>query len=296
MNNILVKALNEICKEENINITSFSKDWVFRLEKDGVVKFINGFKFPCNDMSVAEICNDKIALSDILNFYKISHIEHIPVFDTDYESVTDDFLENILKYSDKAVVKENKGSCGRNIFICNNVKEIREKLEFLFNTEYLVAISPFYEIDFEYRVIMVNNKPEIIYGKKIKSVVGDGTSTIEKLCKNLDITTEYLDEKTLKSVPNKDEKVKLSSFHNLSKYGEFFENIEENVKEKLTKIAVDVTKNIGINFCSVDIVKCEHNYKVLEVNSGVMAEKYGLGKNFNKVKEVYKKALLTSFQ
>ncbi len=296
MNNVLVKALNEICKEENINITSFSKDWIFRLEKDGKVKFINGFKFPCNDMSVAEICNDKVALSDLLNFYEIPHIEHIPIFDTDYENITDEFLQNILKFSNKAIVKENKGSCGRNIFICNSVSEIREKLEFLFNTEYLIAISQFYEIDFEYRVIMVNNKAEIIYGKKIKSVVGDGCSTIENLCKKLNITTEYLEPEFLNYIPKKDENVKLSAFHNLSKYGEFFENINKDVLQKLSEIATSVTKNIGIKFCSVDIVSCNESYKVLEVNSGVMAEKYGANKNFHKVKEVYKKAILYSFQ
>ncbi len=295
MNRILTKALTELCEEENIKFDSFSENWIFRLEKNNVVKFITGFKFPNNDMSVAEICNDKVGLSNILDFYNIENVKHIPIFDYDYKNIDDAFFYDILEKHGKIVIKENRGTCGRNIFIYDNIKDIRNKLEEMLKTEYLVAISPFHKIEFEYRMIMLNNKPEIIYGKKVKHVVGDGVKSIYELCVDNNITTEFLEKGFPEKIPKKKEKVQLSNFHNLSKYGEFFAVDDEVILKKLSKIATEVTRNLGINFCSVDIVDTLEGLKVLEVNSGVMAETYGSYGNYENVKEMYRKAVLSCF-
>lgn len=295
MNQVLVKALKEICLEENINLVSFSKDWIFKLEKNNKVQYITGFKFPNNVMSTAEICNDKVGLCTVLNHYDIPCVTHIPVFETDFSNIPKSYFEKLLAESGKVVVKENKGTCGRNIFICSTLSDILNNITNLFKTEHVVALSPYYKINVEYRIIMLNHKPEIIYGKKIKSVVGNGYSNIKDLCNAQNISTEFLDETFLNYIPKKEEKAYLSKFHNLSKYGEYFDVEDEDIIFKLTKIAKKATTSMDLNFCSVDIVDTKEGLKILEINSGVMAEKYGENVNYEKVKTLYKKAILSCF-
>jgi glutathione synthase/RimK-type ligase-like ATP-grasp enzyme len=53
-------------------------------------------------------------------------------------------------------------------------------------------------------------------------------------------------------------------------------------------LALNATKTIGINFCSVDIAELNStDYKIVEINSGVMLEKYSLlnPKNARKIYE-----------
>ncbi|MFV0519078.1 MAG: RimK family alpha-L-glutamate ligase [Lachnospirales bacterium] len=295
MNEVLKKAIYEICEEENIELLTFSREWIFRLEKNNIVRYISGFKFPNNDLAAADICNDKIALYEVLNKKGFQAIEHFSVFLNEYSELNDEYFEKYLKLYGKVLVKDNRGSCGKNIYLCDNVSSIRENLEKLFLTEYLVAISPFVNIEAEYRVILLDGELQIIYGKKVKSVTGDGISDIFTLCEMLDIKTTYLREDFLKNVPYKGENVPLDFQHNLSRYGEYFNIVDIELKEMLCNLAKDVARAINISFASIDIVKVENEFYVLEVNAGVMAETFGKGENFTLVKNMYKKAILSSF-
>jgi glutathione synthase/RimK-type ligase-like ATP-grasp enzyme len=50
---------------------------------------------------------------------------------------------------------------------------------------------------------------------------------------------------------------------------------------------------MNINFCSVDIVKVGGQYKILEINSGVMLEKFATQSpaNYSVALKIYKQAL-----
>ncbi|HEY0222463.1 ATP-grasp domain-containing protein [Lactovum miscens] len=61
----------------------------------------------------------------------------------------------------------------------------------------------------------------------------------------------------------------------------------------LEDMAKRATKVVGINFASVDIVEVDGGFKVLEINSGVMMEKFSLqsDENYEIAKSIYRKAL-----
>ncbi len=295
INEVLRRAIYEICEEENILLTTFSKDWIFRLEKDNKHTFITGFKFPNNNLATADICNDKVALFEVLSNLNVPCVAHFPVFLVDYPEIKDSYFSELLEKHGTLLVKDNRGSCGKNIYKCNDVKTIRESLEKLFLSEYLVAISPFIDIEVEYRLIMLNGELQVVYGKRIKEVLGDGVKTIRDLCSDRDIETKFLEESFLDTVLEKDQTMKLDFQHNLSRYGEYFELEDEAIKKHILGMAKTVVHNLGINFASVDIVKTDGTYKVLEVNSGVMMENYGKDGNYAISKEVYRKAILSNF-
>jgi len=65
---ILVQALHDIAEEKNILITTFSQDWIIRLEKASIVKHIYGYDFELNSATAQMIAKDKSAVSDLLQF------------------------------------------------------------------------------------------------------------------------------------------------------------------------------------------------------------------------------------
>jgi glutathione synthase/RimK-type ligase-like ATP-grasp enzyme len=46
------------------------------------------------------------------------------------------------------------------------------------------------------------------------------------------------------------------------------------LRSKLNKLALKAANAIGIKFCSVDIVQAKNQLMILEINSGLMFEKY----------------------
>jgi len=54
---------------------------------------------------------------------------------------------------------------------------------------------------------------------------------------------------------------------------------------------------VGIDFASVDVVKVGEEYFVLEINAGVMTERFSLEseENYATAKEIYREALLRYF-
>ena len=57
----IVTILNELCEERDILITSFSDDWLYRLEKNGCVSHVLGYDFAINFATARTIAKDKAA-------------------------------------------------------------------------------------------------------------------------------------------------------------------------------------------------------------------------------------------
>jgi glutathione synthase/RimK-type ligase-like ATP-grasp enzyme len=103
------------------------------------------------------------------------------------------------------VVKPNSGSGGRSVFhIRDNENELVDKVSLVVNKNSYVALSPFYQYDTEYRIIMHKNQLLTVYAKERQFVIGDGETNLFSL-----IVNKYGSLKTelANFVPAKDEKV-----------------------------------------------------------------------------------------
>lgn len=117
----LVKIVKEICLENAIDYKSFSYDWILQLSANGREMFIYGYKFPNNNASIEQTCNDKSALSDILAVHKIPHVKHYYFMAPNNEQYIGengdwDQMKELLRKHKRIVCKANSGTGGRNVF------------------------------------------------------------------------------------------------------------------------------------------------------------------------------------
>ena len=78
-----------------------------------------------------------------------------------------------------------------------------------------------------------------------------------------------------------------------------FEEENEQLKEKLLQLGNNISREINLKFCSVDIIVTEENeLLVMELNSGVMMSNYMkiMPEGKKQAKRIYKRAIEAMFQ
>ncbi len=268
------KIIDEIGKELDINVIHLSEDWTTILEKDKAIHYITGHKFDLNNAGIASIMDDKGLFYDILKYYQIPTIEQKIIFHNyDREDVLNFFKEN----NREIIVKGCIGTCGREVYKINEEKELFMKIDYLFQSQYSLSLSSYYDIKNEYRVIILNNEVRLIYGKERPIIVGDGKRTVLELAKDFNASynlNKYHDI-DLNYIPQKDEKYVLNYQFNLSRGARSFLDIDEKIKEELSDLALLVAGKLNITFASIDIIHTMDNkLLILEANSGIMMKNF----------------------
>jgi glutathione synthase/RimK-type ligase-like ATP-grasp enzyme len=101
----------------------------------------------------------------------------------------------------------------------------------------------------------------------------------------------------LSGVPEKGECVTLSWKHNLGKGAKARKISDKKIKASLSKMALVCMKVLNLRFASVDIVRSNGKFLVMEVNPGIMMESYARQgeKESEKAVGIYRKALIKMF-
>lgn len=301
----LVKIVKEICLESDIDYKSFSHDWILQLSANGRKMCIYGYKFPNNNASIEQICNDKSALSDILDLYKVPHVRHHYFMAPNNEQYIGengdwDRMKGLLREHKRIVCKTNSGTGGRNVFKVDSQKKLEIAVHNIFSKSRSLCIAPYRTIEAEYRVIIINSNIGVIYEKIRPSIIGNGIDTIACLIghddafsnlSNIDLDLDI----DLNSVPASGEKVDVSWKHNLGQGAKPAIVTDSLLKGKLSELALTCALAIDIDFASVDIIKSEQGLEVLEVNSGVMMETFAQSStdNYFIAKGIYKQAIFS---
>lgn len=305
--NYFERIIKEICNEENIGYKFLSNDWVIKLEKNGINRFVVGHKFDFNSQATGLIADDKYALYDVLREKSIPIIEHKIVYNktnkndyaigcNTYEYVKEYFVKN----KNSIVIKPNDGTCGHDVYKITNINEIDNILDKLFTNNFSISICPFYRIQNEYRIVMLDGEVELLYAKYLPVVIGDGNKSLRELLLefNYDYFIGKLEDQKYDRILGKNEKFEYNWKFNLSQ-GSVAKKVEDELlRAKLIKLAKNVCKEINLKFGSVDIIRTDdNNLMVLEVNSGVMIEYYiriNPGE-YTTVKQIYKRAIKKLF-
>ena len=77
------KMIKEICDKNNIKCTFLSKNWVIKLEKDDMTRYITGNKFELNGHALGNIMDDKYAFYEVMKDENIDIIEHKILYKND---------------------------------------------------------------------------------------------------------------------------------------------------------------------------------------------------------------------
>lgn len=307
---MLVRAVREIAEESGIKLDTFSQDWILRLKKNNRIRHIFGYNFDLNGASSHLITQDKCAASELLKHNGIPAVEHRLFLRPNLagyvasEGNWREMLSYFQQNNSNIVCKSNVGTGGHEVYRARTFLELELSVHKLFSSNRAIALSPFINIESEYRLLMLGQTCELAYEKVRPKILGDGYSTLSELvlknysatdlAANLIAELSQEDSGLLSGVPKRDEWVTLSWKHNLGKGAKAVEISDERLKTSLSAIALSCMDALNLSFVSVDIVRAENELSVMEINSGIMMESYSRQgeSEYEKTKEIYRKAIM----
>lgn len=299
--NYLYEILEEICAEKGYTIKGLSNNYIIEIIKKNKSIFLYGNSFPLNNNASQKISQDKSAFYSVLSSKGINCVEHKivkhPSYDMGYAQRE---LEKILsKYTSGIVVKDNKGSCGRNVFWVKNKKQLKIAISRIFSMNQDIAVSPFIENECEYRVILLDGKLCVAYKKEKPFVIGNGKNKIKQLIKNTYGNFDFeLSKEMLNKKPKLNEKVVVGWKNNLAFKSAPQVVTDLKLKQTLLTFAKKVADTLNLRFCSIDIFSTESGLKVLETNAIVSMEIFSKSSedNYNTTKKVFTESLEKCFE
>lgn len=234
----------EICEELGIELERFSQDYVLRLSKDGVTRQIFGAYWDVNSAAADRIACDKNACYMLLKNSGIPAIPHELFYNPQRRigwAGPEGTWSNALKYfnacGSSAVLKPNQGTRGMDVYYCDSIPQMEAAAQTIFASHPSCAISPYVEIETEYRVFYHMGTCLYAYGKKATD----------------------------------------SWQHNLSQGAKAIElpfktDDEKKRRDDLYNLAIRAAKCVGINFATIDIAaEPSGRLSIMEINSGVQA-------------------------
>ena len=281
----LIDALRTIAAKRDIEFSSFSHDWIIRLRRDGTTHFVYGYNFDLNPAAAALIANDKSALADLLKQQEIPHVEHMLFLAPNlskYLGPSGNWLRAI-RYAESTgypiVCKTNQGTRGNAVFKINNQTELEAAFQDIHATARGLALSPFYLIDAEYRIILLRGSALLCYQKERPYVIGNGRSTFFELVQsNSSLDLEMLEAALeapcfpLEEIPGEGQKIPLVWKHNLSKGAIPQFEVNPKIRQRIVKLAQTACLATGMQFAAVDVVRVGDELKIIEINAGISLE------------------------
>lgn len=212
-------------------------------------------------------------------------------------------IDNAYKYALKlgfpVIVKPNSGSQGLGVALVHNKKEFYRAMNNIFKFD-RVAIVQERIVGKDYRLVVVDKKVISVYERIPLSVVGDGKSNILRLLKKkqqkfvassrdtqIKIDDPRIVEKlkyqglTFNSILEKKKRVFLLDNANLSAGGESID-VTKETHSKFKKLAVQLTRDMGLRLCGVDLMidgviseePEQGKFWILEINSAPGLDHY----------------------
>ena len=209
----------------------------------------------------------------------------------------DDAYRHAVKVGLPVVVKPNSGSQGSNVSFVHNKREFYRALKAIFKKDRVALVQkPVKGAD--YRLVVLDNEVISAYERVPLSVIGDGISSIGKmlnqkqqrfLASKRDTQIKMGDPRialklarqdlSLKSVPPKGKLVYLLDNANLSTGGDSVD-VTNKVHPAFIKLAVKLTKEMGLRLCGVDLMvdgdirQPPKVYWILEINAAPGLDHY----------------------
>lgn len=227
-NRLMVESIRGICERRSIDFLSLSDDWLLEMTKNGKTRHVLGYNFSLNDAAAASIARDKVATHVLLNYKGVPSVPHVLL-----RPKVSDEQKRTLEGWNKIVVKPIDGSGGHGVRLFTDADEAIQWIE---STDIPAwAAAPWLDITREIRLVLLDQKPLIVYEKQPVTVAGLkmfnlGLGAIPK---------DYM--------PDTD----------------------------LLRLAAEAQATLGLRLSAVDIIETtDGERQVLEINSGFMMEHY----------------------
>jgi glutathione synthase/RimK-type ligase-like ATP-grasp enzyme len=285
---IFVDAVRRYCADRGIAFQIKSEGWLLIMQKGTERRFALGYDLGLNSSITHRIANDKAATADVLEACGIPSVAHTPFLNPKLSvhiprtGSWEAMLQLLGQNPQGIVVKPNEGTGGNSVFRVCTHSELELAVSTVFSTERSLAVSPYLTIDEEVRVILIDDIPVVVYGKSRPSVVGDGKQSVlqlalaaipgDKLLAALPDMTGDLDRSILSDIPPVGQRRAMNWRHNLGRGAEPVLLEDGAIRQACVDMALTAAQAIALRFGSVDVVKVDGSWRILEINSGVMME------------------------
>jgi D-alanine-D-alanine ligase-like ATP-grasp enzyme len=296
----------------------------------GQITFKNGKRvlfrdrnFNINPLASSEIARDKGYADFFLKLYGYKTIEGQTFFSDDRNqrikikrSIHDGF--NYAKTLGLPVIlKPNNLSQGTLVTKVHNRREYYAVAKAILKRVPVMLVQKYYA-GFDYRIVVLDKEVISAYQRVPLFVIGNGRSTVMNLLlqkqkyfgktgRDTEIElddfriTEKLKRQKLnfKSVPPRGQQIFLLDNANLSTGGDAID-VSEIIHPDFKRLAVKITKDMGLRMCGVDVITSSEistplkDYVIIEINSAPGLDNYAsIGtKQKNRVDSLYLKVLI----
>lgn len=221
-------------RAHDIACTVMSDGWVIRLEKGMTRRWVLGYQFDVNGAAASAVAQDKVATHEVLKQAGIPSVEHLLVRALPSQPFPTERLASLLP--GPFVLKPLGGTGGRGVQKVGSAHEAEKIVEI--EGEMAWAASPLYDISAEYRVIMLDGTPLVMYEKQAP------------------VTEHGL------------------RYFNLGKGAVPAAILTEDTSAALDVLARQACGALSLRLASVDIVRVDNSLRILEINDGIMMEYY----------------------
>ncbi len=285
---IFVDAVKRYCSDHGIAVDIRSQGWLIVMRRELKTHFTLGYDVGLNSAMAHRIANDKSATAEVLAMSGIACIPHTLFLNPrlnahipprgSWEAMVD-----LLDRSPRGIViKPNEGTSGRDVFLATRRPALELAVNKIFASHLSLAISPYVEIEDEVRVILIDDVPAVVYRKDRPAVAGDGKHSLlelalaatppERRSTVLPGMLADLDRAELDAILPLGQRRVLNWRHNLDSGATPVVLEEGEIRQACVQLAIRAARAIGIRFASVDVVRVDGDWRVLEINSGVMME------------------------
>ncbi|HKO73324.1 MAG TPA: RimK-like protein [Bradyrhizobium sp.] len=288
---IFLDAVSKYCVTHGIQIEIRAAGWLVVMRRGTKQHLAFGYDLGLNSSVAHRIANDKAATAEVLHALGIPCVPHTVFFSPQMNEVMPpqaswEAMIAILRANPSGVViKPNEGTSGNSVFRVSNGPELELAAHRIFASSPSLAMSPWLDIEDEVRVVLLDDRPLLVYSKSRPTILGDGVRSVLELAlagmpyeMRSTVFSDMiynLDSATLNSIPPPGERQLLSWRHNLDKGAQPVLLGEGKVRDDCVELAAQAANAIGIRFSSIDVVNVNGAWKILEINSGVMMEALG---------------------
>jgi glutathione synthase/RimK-type ligase-like ATP-grasp enzyme len=284
---IFVQAIRHYCARHDIDLDVRADGWLIVMRRGAQRRFALGYDLGINSAIAHRLANDKSATADVLALSGVACIPHHFFLNPKLggrvaaERSRRAMEEVLAKNPQGVVVKPNEGTSGRSVFKATSRQELEQAAQRIFSSNAGLVIAPYVDIEQELRVILLGERPMVVYSKERPSVIGDGKQTLRELAavsapaSLRSAALNELDECELNMIVPAGARRAVNWRHNLDSGARPVLVDHATVRDTCVQLAIAAAHAIGIEFASIDVVRTGGAWKVLEINSSVMMEALG---------------------
>ncbi|WP_461335415.1 ATP-grasp domain-containing protein [Bradyrhizobium embrapense] len=284
---IFLETIKKYCLARSIAVEVRSGGWLVIMTKGDARRLAIGYDIGLNSAVAHQVANDKSACAEVLASAGVSAVPHTLFLGSKLSkhipgSDSREAMQRLLdEHPHGLVVKPNEGTSGEFVFRVTTPAQLETAVARILAAHPSLAISPYVDIKDEVRVVLLDDRALIVYGKTRPSVIGDGVHSLRALAEaaataeQLKALSEDFDAAAFDVIPAAGERLLLNWRHNLDAGAEPVLLTDAATREVCVALAIKAAQAVGIRFASIDVVRVDGAWQVLEVNSGVKMEALG---------------------